>query len=105
MIETVEALDNIDDMLSVAGIDVLLVGPSDLSINLDVPLDYPNPKYTGALETIAAACKKASVVPGMFFVPPGIEPAWLIETGFKFFTMPWGGWAAEGIRHGLESIR
>ncbi len=105
MIETVEGMANIDEILSVPGIDVLLVGPSDLSINLDVPLDYLNPKYTAALETIAAACKKAGVVPGIYFVPPGIEPGWLIETGIKFFTQPWAGWAAEGIRSGLESLR
>ena len=105
MIETEECLDNIDSILAVPGIDVLLIGPSDLSINLDVPLDYQNPKYTSALETIASACKSADVVPGVFFVPPGIEPNWLIEKGYKFFTLPWGGWASEGIQRGLANIR
>lgn len=105
MIETVEAMDNLEDILSVPGIDVLLIGPSDLSINLDVALDYTNPKYHSALDKIAAACKNVGVVPGMFFVPPGIEPAELVEKGFKFFTMPWGGWAKEGIQKGLASVR
>lgn len=105
MIETVESVTNIEDILSVPGIDVLLVGPSDLSINFDVALDYTSAKYTRTLETIALACKTAGVVPGMFFVPPGIETSWLIETGFKFFTLPWNGWAAEGIRNGLEGIK
>ena len=40
MIETQQAIDNIDEILSVPGIDVLLIGPSDLSIELGVPLDY-----------------------------------------------------------------
>lgn len=105
MIETVEALDAIDDILAVAGIDVLLVGPSDLSINLDVPLDYENPKYHAALDRIGAACASAGVVAGMFFVPPGITPAQLVEKGFRFFTLPWGGWATEGIRNGLTGLR
>ena len=105
MIETVEAMDNLDDILSVPGIDVLLVGPSDLSINLDVPLDYPNPKYRGALEKIGASCGKAGVAAGMYFVPPGIEPSALVEMGFRFFTLPWGRWAAEGIGNGLASVR
>jgi 2-keto-3-deoxy-L-rhamnonate aldolase RhmA len=105
MIETVEALDNIDDMLSVPGIDVLLVGPSDLSINIDVPLDYTNPKYHAALDKIAAACKAAGVVPGMFFVPPGISPQELVAKGFRFFTLPWGGWAADGIKNGLAGVK
>ena len=105
MIETVEALDGIEDILSVPGIDVLLVGPSDLSINLDVPLDYANPKYHAALDRIAAACAKVDVAPGMFFVPPGIEPRELMDKGFRFFTLPWAGWASDGIRNGLSSIR
>jgi 4-hydroxy-2-oxoheptanedioate aldolase len=105
MIETVEALDNLEEILSVPGIDVLLVGPSDLSINLDVALDYPNPKYHSALDKIAAGCKEAGVVPGMFFVPPGIEPSDLVGKGFRFFTLPWGGWATEGVRSGLASVR
>ena len=105
MIETREALDAIDDILAVPGIDVLLVGPSDLSINLDVPLDYENPKYHAALDRIGAACQKAGVAAGMFFVPPGIEPQTLKDKGFRFFTLPWAGWAAEGIRSGLAGVR
>jgi 4-hydroxy-2-oxoheptanedioate aldolase len=42
MIETMKSMNNLEDILSVPGIDVLLVGPSDLSINLDVTLDYLN---------------------------------------------------------------
>jgi len=40
MIETNEALENLDAISSISGVDVLLVGPSDLSIELGVPLDY-----------------------------------------------------------------
>lgn len=105
MIETQQALDAIDEILAVPGIDVLLVGPSDLSINLDVPLDYENPKYHAALDKIGAACESADVAAGMFFVPPGITPQALKEKGFRFFTLPWAGWAADGIRNGLAGVR
>ena len=67
MIETQQAIDNIDEILSVPGIDVLLVGPSDLSIELGVPLDYPSDTYQAGLDKIAAACKNHGVVPGMYF--------------------------------------
>jgi 4-hydroxy-2-oxoheptanedioate aldolase len=39
VIETNQALENIDAIASVPGVDVLLIGPSDLSIELGVPLD------------------------------------------------------------------
>src|SRR5215475_13705102 len=69
MIETSQAIENIDEILSVPGIDVLLVGPSDLSIELGVPLDYPSDTYQRGLDKIAAACKSHGVVPGMDFIP------------------------------------
>jgi len=105
MIETVEALENIDDILGVSGIDVLLIGPSDLSINLDVTLDYTNPKYIEALDRIAAACARAGVVPGMYFIPPELNPHDLVAKGYRFFTMPWARWAADGVEAGLAGVR
>jgi len=105
MIETVESLNNIDEILSVPGIDVLLVGPSDFSITLGVTLDYENPKYLKALKKVADACKKHNVTAAMYFVPPGWDPNRLVEMGFKLFTIPWNGWATEGIAKGLEKIK
>jgi len=105
MIETVESMDNIDEILSVPGIDVLLVGPSDLSINLGMTLDYENPKYAKALDKIAAACKKAGVIPGMYFIPGGQDPNMFVERGFNLFTLPWNKWATNGIQRGLETIK
>lgn len=105
MIETVQAIDNLDEILSVDGIDVLLVGPSDLSIELEVPLGYESDTYQRGLEKIAAACKKHGVVPGMFFIPPNMDPNFFVDKGFKFFTQPWAGWAADGIQNGLKGIK
>jgi 2-keto-3-deoxy-L-rhamnonate aldolase RhmA len=105
MIETQKSLDNMEEILSVPGIDVLLVGPSDLSINLGIPLDYLNPKYQGTLDKIAGACEDAGVVPGMYFIPGGQDPSTFVERGFRFFTLPWSSWAAKGIQDGLASIK
>ena len=104
MIETQKAIDNIDEILSVPGIDVLLVGPSDLSIELDVPLDYECDTYQKGLDVIDNACKKHGVVPGMYFIPPGMDPNFYVEKGFKFFSMPWEGWALQGIQDSLTGI-
>lgn len=105
MIETTEALEHIDEILEVPGIDVLLVGPSDLSIALDVPLDYENPKYIDSLDIIVSACRRHSVTPGMYFIPEQMEPSFFIEKGFGFCTVSWTEWATQGIQRGLEPLR
>ena len=105
MIETSKALKNLDEILSVPGIDVLLVGPSDLSIALGIALDYHNPKYQETLDKIAEACSNAGVIPGMYFIPGGHDPSDFVERGFKFFTRPWSQWATTGIENGLATIK
>src|SRR5262249_57962227 len=70
MIETNEALENLDAIASVPGVDVLLIGPSDLSIELGVPLDYQCDTYQRALDKIAATAARHGVLPAMYFIPP-----------------------------------
>jgi 2-keto-3-deoxy-L-rhamnonate aldolase RhmA len=105
MIETSKALMNLDEILSVPGIDVLLVGPSDLSIALGIALDYHNPKYRETLDHIAESCNEAGVIPAMYFIPEGQDPSEFVERGFKFFTLPWSQWATTGIKNGLATIK
>ena len=93
MIETNQSLENLDAIASVPGVDVLLIGPSDLSIELGVPLDYPCDIYQRALDKIAATAAKHGIAAGMYFIPPGMDPNFFVQKGFKFFTMPWGPWA------------
>lgn len=105
MIETLEAMDNLDAIASVPGVDVLLIGPSDLSICLGVPLEYTHPDYLQALDRIAAACRKAGVTAGAYFLPPGHPPREFAARGFRLFTMQWAGWAKEGVGRGLAGVR
>jgi len=105
MIETNQSLENLDAIASVPGVDVLLVGPSDLSIELGVPLDYQCDIYQRALDKIAATAAKHGVVAAMYFIPPGMDPNFYVEKGFKFFTMPWAPWATAGIQNALSGIK
>ena len=105
MIETLESLAAVDEIAAVEGVDVLLIGPSDLSINLDLTLDYKNPRYLEALATIGTAAENAGKSAGVYFVPPGLTPVELIDLGITFFTLPWQPWAKAGINAGLNEIR
>jgi 4-hydroxy-2-oxoheptanedioate aldolase len=66
MIETKRALDDLDAILDVPGIDAVYVGPSDMSITLGLP---PGMDNGGAFEDarlrIAAACIKRRIAPGI----------------------------------------
>ena len=68
MIETREAMDNLDAIAGTPGIDVLFVGPSDLSIGLSggAELDPHSKTVENALDKIVAACRKAGKVPGLY---------------------------------------
>jgi 2-keto-3-deoxy-L-rhamnonate aldolase RhmA len=105
MIETNQSLENLDAIASVPGVDVLLIGPSDLSIELGVPLDYQCDIYQRVLDKIAATAAKHGIAAGMYFIPPAMDPNFFVQKGFKFFTMPWGPWAKAGIENGLSGIK
>ena len=105
MIETNQSLENLDAIASVPGVDVLLIGPSDLSIELGVPLDYQCAIYQRALDKIAAAAAKHGIAAGMYFIPPDMEANFFVQKGFKFFTMPWAPWAQAGMRSALAGIQ
>jgi 2-keto-3-deoxy-L-rhamnonate aldolase RhmA len=57
-IETAEAIANIEDIAAVDGIDVLLVGPNDLSISLGIPGEMMNEKLHAAIEKVVASAEK-----------------------------------------------
>ncbi len=57
-IETKEAIDNIDAIAEVKGIDVLLIGPNDLAISLGVPGDVMGGAVQAAIEKVVIAAEK-----------------------------------------------
>ena len=56
--ETRMALDNIDAIAAVDGVDCLWVGHFDLSVSLGVPGDFAHPTFTAAMDRIVGAAKK-----------------------------------------------
>lgn len=67
MIETTTALENLDDILAVPGIDGVYVGPADLSLTLGLPPgnNDDDASFADALASIVTACQAARVVPGI----------------------------------------
>jgi 4-hydroxy-2-oxoheptanedioate aldolase len=68
MIETAEALNNLDDILSTPGVDAAYIGPADLAYALDVPHtggDNNDALHVETVNRIASACKKHGVAVGI----------------------------------------
>jgi 4-hydroxy-2-oxoheptanedioate aldolase len=65
MIETPEAVDASESIASVEGIDMILVGPSDLTAEMGIHGQYENPHFQRAVESVAAACRGHGVALGM----------------------------------------
>ncbi len=85
MIETAEALENLDDILSVPGLDAVFVGPSDLGQSLGVGpgMDREEPEILAAFDEVLAAAKERDVPVGVFTGSAGYA-ARMIERGFRF---------------------
>jgi 4-hydroxy-2-oxoheptanedioate aldolase len=66
MVETVEALEHLDEITSTPGIDGVYVGPADLSLSLGLrPSPYSNAAqpFVDALDRIVASCEKHGIAP------------------------------------------
>lgn len=84
MIESVEAIENLDDMLAnVPGIGFCLIGEGDLSQELGLPRQYEHPEVLDAMAKVVATCKKHNVVVGHPHVTAkNVER--LIGEGYRF---------------------
>ncbi len=65
MVETVSAVEAIDDIISVPGVNAIYVGPADLSISLGYDPRSNEPEFLETLDRIVAACARHGVVPGI----------------------------------------
>lgn len=88
MIETAQALDNLEDILSTPGLDAIYIGPSDLSLALgcNPTFDDLDPKAATAVEHILARAKAHGLVAGIHNGSPEAA-ARRIALGFQFVTI------------------
>jgi 4-hydroxy-2-oxoheptanedioate aldolase len=88
MIETAQALDRLDAILSVEGLDAIYVGPSDLSLSLGCKpvLDDVDPKVAQAIDHIVERARAHGVQAGIHNGRPDVALA-RIARGFRFVTV------------------
>lgn len=90
-IETREAAEAIDDFIAIDGIDVLFLGPTDLSQSLGHPGQVDHPAVTEVMEHVAARVRASDKVLGIYATAPA-------------FAERWAGNGARYITTGIESF-
>jgi len=76
-IEHIEAVENLETILSVKGVDAFIIGPYDLSASLGVPGQFDHPAVVKALTSVTNTARRLGAVAGYHVVPD--DPAMVVE--------------------------
>jgi len=103
-IETAEAIDCIEEIAAVDGVDVLFIGPLDLSVNLGIPQQLDHPRFLEARSRVAEAARQAGKAAGILLLSAD-QLSSTVEAGFTFVALGSdGGLVATGMRQLAEAF-
>lgn len=103
-VETPSALENIETIAAVDGVDVLFVGPTDLTFNLGIPDQYEHPEYLAGLQKVVQAARNANKAAGIL-VGNAALAASARELGFTFVALGSdGGIVRNGLMNVVDSL-
>ena len=89
-IEHIDAVRNVDEILSVPGIDGTFIGPYDLSLSMGLPGQLHHPDVEAAKQKVLEATKAHGLVPGIHLVHPdtvGQELKECVALGYQFIAL------------------
>jgi 2-dehydro-3-deoxyglucarate aldolase len=106
-IEHIKAVENLESILTVDGVDGFIVGPYDLSGSLGVPGDFNNPDMVEAMKTVKEVSDKLGALAGVHVIQPDPgEVKTKIDEGYRFIAYSLDTlFLATSCRSGLNSIR
>lgn len=109
MIESSEAIENVERIAAQPGIDALFVGASDLSVEMGVPGEYRNPALREALDHVADCATRRRIVAGVGGIGDDAVLAELIGQGYRMLLagndLDFFMRAAKARAAGLEAMR
>jgi 4-hydroxy-2-oxoheptanedioate aldolase len=88
MVETVQAVEIVDDILSVAGIDAVFVGPNDLAVSAGLESGYEgrDPGHRRMIERIAESAREHHVTAGIMCGTPEVAKQWH-DVGYQMLAL------------------
>jgi 2-dehydro-3-deoxyglucarate aldolase len=85
MIEHTRAVDNLEEILSVEGLDAILIGPYDLSASMGLTGRFEHPAFKKTMQRIRSICRKNKVPSGIHVITPEIRDINnRIQEGYQF---------------------
>jgi len=105
-IEGVEGINNLDEILSISGIDVIFIGPYDLSQSLGMPGQVNNSLVVEKMKEVILKCKKNKVAVGTFADDVKTAKSWVsLGVQYMAFSVDVGIFyeASKNIIRGLKS--
>lgn len=104
-IETEQAVANAAEIADVEGVDVLFVGPLDLSVSLGLAQQFNHPRFTEALTAVNEAARSKGKRTGILISGEDQLPA-MVQRGFSFIAMGSdAGMVSAGMRKNMEAFR
>lgn len=107
-IESVPAIRNLEAILTVPGLDGIVLGPHDLSCSLGIPEQYEHPRFMEAIKTIAGKTRARGMIAGAHFMncgPLGTAETWM-GLGFNLWIHHADVvYAAQGLRSDINLLR
>jgi len=90
-IEGVKGINNLDEILSVPGIDVIFIGPYDLSQSLGIPGEVHHPLVTEKMKEVVSKCKKNKIAVGTFADDVETAKSWIsLDVQYMAFSVDVG---------------
>jgi len=84
-IEHIEAVDNLEEILNVEGVDAFIIGPYDLSCSMGIPGEFENPEFIKVIDKIVLTGLKMKVTSGLHVVEPDTKKLdAAVNAGHKF---------------------
>lgn len=103
-IETIQAVEAVDEYLAIEGVDVYFLGPADLSHSLGHPGDLGHPQVVTAMERVAEAVVGADKALGIYAGDADFAGKW-IERGARYIATGTDGFLKQGMREYLKELR
>jgi 2-keto-3-deoxy-L-rhamnonate aldolase RhmA len=104
-VESPEAVANLHGIASVPGLDVVCIGPQDLSINLGIPGQVDHPTFIDTVKEIVAACSKQNIPVGMVSREAHTFRQWY-DLGIRFLVCNSdGNYVVQGATRDVQTLR